>query len=131
MDTTEFKEIRISATHLKDQIGEVINRAVAEDGEVTILQRHGQDAAAVISIADYERLKGMRDAEEVIEDSPEREDAPQDLKPLDQNLPRPGGDFQKLMEELNGWQALADEAKKSQVQNTRPHPEKRKGFFRL
>lgn len=134
MDTTEFKETRISATHLKDQIGKVINRAVADDGEVTILQRHGQDAAAVISIADYERLKGMGDAEEEMGEaadnsSQELEIIHQIPMPLDEKPIPPGGDLKEFMEEMKGWQALAEETKKSQIQDARPPQEKRKGFL--
>ena len=41
----------------RDELGSIVNRAALE-GERTVLTRHGLPAAAVVSIADLERLEG-------------------------------------------------------------------------
>lgn len=41
----------------RDELGAIVNRA-ALDGERTVLTRHGLPAAAVVSIADLEKLEG-------------------------------------------------------------------------
>lgn len=41
----------------RDELGSIVNRAALE-GERTVLTRHGLPAAAVVSIADLEKLEG-------------------------------------------------------------------------
>lgn len=41
----------------RDELGAIVNRAALE-GERTVLTRHGLPAAAVVSIADLEKLEG-------------------------------------------------------------------------
>lgn len=64
-------EVRLSATEVKDKIGDILNRAEFK-GEPTILQRRGKAAAAVISMEDYMLLRRLIEQEE---DRLDREEA--------------------------------------------------------
>ena len=53
--------ISISATDARANFQELINRA-EYSGERIVIQRHGKDAVAIISLDDLKRLEAMEDA---------------------------------------------------------------------
>jgi prevent-host-death family protein len=54
-----MNEIQVNMSDLRQQLGELVNRA-AYGGERIILISHGQPRAVIISMQDYQVLKGKR-----------------------------------------------------------------------
>ena len=51
---------RVSTTRAREALSDVINRVVYQ-GERIVLERHGKDVAAVVSVADLELLEQLED----------------------------------------------------------------------
>lgn len=56
--------VRLPASRARDSLAEILNR-VAYAGDRVILQRHGKDVAAVVSLEDLERLEAFEDARDL------------------------------------------------------------------
>lgn len=56
--------VRMAVNKVRDALSDTVNR-VAFKGERVILQRHGKDEAALISVADLALLEELEDREDV------------------------------------------------------------------
>lgn len=56
--------VRMAIAKVRDAISETVDR-VAFQGERIVLQRHGKDEAALISVADLQLLEGLEDREDL------------------------------------------------------------------
>jgi prevent-host-death family protein len=62
----------ISATEARTHLGELMRRVV-EEGETVIVEHRGKPAMAVVSVAEYERLRSRKTtAAEPVDEKPRR-----------------------------------------------------------